>query len=314
VLHLQILSPVELTATVLDTLADAEGVGNVVLIRNAAIRPLGDVVQCEVARMSATLLFERLRALGLDRAGALTVVEAEWVEVDGGADAMTDADAIPIEADAIVWEQLAKRTHDDARLSRSYAILMALAGILACLAILTNNVILVVGAMIVSPDFGPTAGLAVAIITRRSNAAGESLAALLVGFALAAGAAFVVAWTTVVLGIVPQSYELGAGSLSDLVEGVNGVAFVAAFVAGMAGAISLGSAKSGAVVGVAVSITTIPAAANIGVTLAFGEFDSALSSLALLLLNVFGLVSAELLTFMGSRRVARRARRRAAVS
>jgi uncharacterized hydrophobic protein (TIGR00271 family) len=309
VLHLQIQSPTDLTDAVLNALADAEGVGNVVLLRDAAIQPAGDVIQCDVARISATPLFGRLRAIGLDRPGALTVIEAEWVEGDD--DAAPDAGSVPIEADAIVWEQLAKRTHDDARLSRSYAILMALAGILACLAILTNNIILVVGAMIVSPDFGPTAGLAVAIITKRFNAAFESLAALLVGFALAAGAAFVVTWTTVLLGRAPPSYELGAGSLSDLVVSVNGVAFLAAFVAGMAGAISLGSAKSGAVVGVAVSITTIPAAANIGVTLAFGEFESSLSSLALLLLNVFGLVSAELLTFVGARRVARRARQRA---
>ena len=93
---------------------------------------------------------------------------------------------------------------------------------------------------------------------------------------------------------------------------VNGIAFLVAFGAGVAGAISLGTAKSGAVVGVAVSITTIPAAANIGVALATGELRTAAQSIAMLLTNVVGLVSAEVLTFIVARRVAMRVRRREA--
>ena len=93
---------------------------------------------------------------------------------------------------------------------------------------------------------------------------------------------------------------------------MNGIAFLVAFGAGIAGAVSLGTAKSGAVVGVAVSITTIPAAANIGLALALTEWQIAAQSVAMLLTNVIGLVSAEVLTFVVARRLSMRALRRGA--
>ena len=59
--------------------------------------------------------------------------------------------------------------------------------------------------------------------------------------------------------------------VTDLLIGANLRAFVVAFAAGSAGIIALGRAKSGAVVGVLVSIITIPAAFNVGVALAMGN-------------------------------------------
>ena len=46
-----------------------------------------------------------------------------------------------------------------------------------------------------------------------------------------------------------------------------------ALLAGAAGALSLSTAKSGALVGVLISVTTIPAAANVGVASAYGDWD-----------------------------------------
>ena len=50
--------------------------------------------------------------------------------------------------------------------------------------------------------------------------------------------------------------------------------FVVAVLAGIAGTLSLTSAKSGALVGVAISVTTVPAAANAAVALSYGEYDA----------------------------------------
>ena len=263
----------------------------------------GDLITCEVAREDVTPLVARLRSLGLTAPGSIALTQIDWVE-----DETVEEDAGQV--DAIVWEEVAQRAHDDARLTWAYLLLMAVAGMLAGTALLTNNLVLVVGAMIVSPDFGPTAGLAVAIIGRRWHQAGLSLRALLIGFAVAA----VTAWfLTVVLDLtdrIPASYLGGQTLVGDLVSEVNGIAFLVAFGAGIAGAVSLGTAKSGAVVGVAVSITTIPAAANIGVALALTEWHIAAQSVAMLLTNVIGLVSAEVLTFVVARRLSMRALRR----
>jgi hypothetical protein len=45
----------------------------------------------------------------------------------------------------------------------SFGALMVLAGIIAAIAVVTNNSVLIVGAMIVSPDYGPMAALSVAL-------------------------------------------------------------------------------------------------------------------------------------------------------
>ena len=67
----------------------------------------------------------------------------------------------------------------------------------------------------------------------------------------------------------------------------------------------MGRAKSGAAVGVLVSITTIPAASNVGVALATGNPSEALSSLSILVVNLAGLLTG-VVTLLGTRVWARR--------
>jgi hypothetical protein len=50
---------------------------------------------------------------------------------------------------------------------------MVLAGIIATIAIVTNNPVLIVGAMIVSPDYGSMAALSVALVNGCSGAPGS---------------------------------------------------------------------------------------------------------------------------------------------
>jgi uncharacterized membrane protein len=89
--------------------------------------------------------------------------------------------------------------------------------------------------------------------------------------------------------------------LTGLLIGANLGAFVVAFAAGAAGIIALGRAKSGAVVGVLVSITTIPAASNVGVALAMGSLSEAGRSLMILLVNLAGLLAGGVVTLLGTR-------------
>jgi uncharacterized hydrophobic protein (TIGR00271 family) len=126
----------------------------------------------------------------------------------------------------------------------------------------TNNPVLIVGAMIVSPDYGPMAALTVAVVNRTFGRAWKSFRALAIGFPMAALVALLITLAARGLGRLPAAYVAGERPLTGLLIGPNLGAFVVAFVAGAAGIIALGRAKSGAVVGVLVSITTIPAAAN----------------------------------------------------
>jgi uncharacterized hydrophobic protein (TIGR00271 family) len=206
----------------------------------------------------------------------------------------------------VVWEEVSARTSDDSVFSVSFGVLMVLAGLIAAIAILTNNPVLVVGAMIVSPDYGPMAALSVALVNRAYAQAVRSFRALALGFPMAALAALLLTLAARGLDRIPAPYLAGQRPVTGLLIGANLGAFVVAFVAGAAGIIALGRAKSGAVVGVLVSITTIPAASNVGVALAMGTLSEAGKSLVILLVNLAGLLAGGVLTLLGTRVWARR--------
>jgi uncharacterized hydrophobic protein (TIGR00271 family) len=154
--------------------------------------------------------------------------------------------------------------------------------------------------------YGPMAALSVALVDRAYGPAWRSFRALALGFPMAALAAFLLILPARGLGRIPAPYLAGERPVTGLLIGANLGAFVVAFVAGAAGIIALGRAKSGAVVGVLVSITTIPAASNVGVALAMGDPSEAGKSLVILLVNLAGLLVGGVLTLLGTRVWARR--------
>jgi uncharacterized hydrophobic protein (TIGR00271 family) len=302
--HLRIITPPDLTAAVLQALADDPGVTHVTTEQGAATEPPGDLVSCEVVRASVNPLIRRLRAAGVAERGGITMTEPEAV-ISTAADRAQAAILTP-EIDTVVWEEVSARTSDDSVFSVSFGLLMVLAGSIAAIAIVTNNPVLVVGAMIVSPDYGPMAALSVALVNRAWRPAWRSFRALALGFPMAALAAFLLILAARGLGRIPAPYLAGQRPVTGLLIGANLGAFVVAFVAGAAGIIALGRAKSGAVVGVLVSITTIPAASNVGVALAMGDVYEAGKSLSILLVNLAGLLAGGVLTLLGTRVWARR--------
>jgi uncharacterized hydrophobic protein (TIGR00271 family) len=303
-LHLRIITPPELTATVLQELADDPGVTHITADRGAATEPPGDLVSCDVVRASVNPLIRRLRSAGVTERGGITMTELEAV-ASTAAD-RAQAEILTPEIDTVVWEEVSARTSDDSAFSVSFGVLMVLAGIIAAIAVVTNNPVLIVGAMIVSPDDGPMAALSVAVVNRASGPAWTSFRALALGFPMAALAALLLTLAARELGRIPAPYLAGQRPLTGLLIGANLGAFVVAFVAGAAGIIALGRAKSGAVVGVLVSITTIPAASNVGVALAMGSLSEAGRSLSILLVNLAGLLAGGVLTLLGTRVWARR--------
>jgi uncharacterized hydrophobic protein (TIGR00271 family) len=303
-LHLRIITPPDLTATVLRELADDPGVTHITADRGAATEPPGDLVACDVIRASVNPLIRRLRSAGVAERGGITMTELE-AAVSAAAD-RAQAEILTPEIDTIVWEEVSARTSDDSALSVSFGALMVLAGVIAAIAVVTNNPVLIVGAMIVSPDYGPMAALSVALVTRAYGQAWTSLRALALGFPMAALAALLLTLAARGLGRIPTPYLAGDRPLTDLLIGANVGAFVVAFIAGAAGIIALGRAKSGAVVGVLVSITTIPAASNVGVALAMGNLSEAGQSLEILLANLAGLLAGGVLTLLATRVWARR--------
>ncbi|MBU3995363.1 MAG: DUF389 domain-containing protein, partial [Actinobacteria bacterium] len=265
-MHLRVISPADQTEEVLAYLVAEPAVANLVVHRGAAIDPAGDVVIADVARESANEVLRELKQLGLDKSGSIALdavgvaLSSRGSEAEKAAPGMGD--------DAVVWEEIEQRTGEESRLSVTFLLFLSIATVIAGIGVLLDQPILIVGAMVVGPEFGPLAALSVGVIRRRPRVIGRSLLALAVGFAVAIVVTVLSTLALTAGGLVNREMLLAERPLTDFIWRPDALSWVIAFLAGIAGILSLTTAKSGALIGVLISVTTVPAAGNVAVAIA----------------------------------------------
>jgi hypothetical protein len=105
------------------------------------------------------------------------------------------------------------------------------------------------------------------------------------------------------IGVTPETFVSSQHGLARTIATPDFFAAFVAFCAGIAGMLSLTTAKSGALIGVLISVTTIPAAANVGVSAAYGDGPGFRGSLGQLGLNLASLLVAGTLTLLVQRAI-----------
>ncbi|MFC8825158.1 DUF389 domain-containing protein [Streptomyces sp. NPDC057137] len=306
-LHLRLIVPADLTDQVVRTVEQTVGTTHLVVVPGAARDPAGDLVLCDVAREAGDGLIAELRELGLDRSGSIAADEI-GLSLSRRADKAED-DAPGEGADAVLWDQLADATHEESTLSVTYLAFLTLATMIAACGVVLDNAILIVGAMAVGPEFGPLAGLCTAVVRRSARLALRALAALIVGFAAAMVLTTGFSLMMNGFGLFHESMLKGDRPNTAFVYAPDLFSFVVAILAGVAGMLSLTSAKSGLLVGVAISVTTVPAAANAAVALGYGDLNQVRGSSEQLLINLGGIVLAGTLTLLLQKALWKRTRR-----
>ncbi|MFF9849849.1 DUF389 domain-containing protein [Streptomyces litmocidini] len=307
-LHLRMIVPSDRTSAAVRLIESTVGTTHLVVLPGAARDPSGDLVLCDAAREAGDELLHGLRELGIDRDGSIAV---ENIDLSMSARADTAEEEAPGEgADAVIWEQLAEATHEDSTLSFTYFSFMGLATMIAACGVVLDNAILIVGAMAVGPEFGPLAGVCTAIVQRAPRLAARSLVALLVGFASAILATTLFSLLMDWVDLFSQSMLDAERPQTSFIWQPDPFSFVVALLAGAAGTLSLTSSKSGAMVGVAISVTTVPAAANAAVALSYGEVGQMWGSVQQLLLNLLGIMLAGTATLSLQKRLWRTQRGR----
>jgi uncharacterized hydrophobic protein (TIGR00271 family) len=187
---------------------------------------------------------------------------------------------------APVWEVVDATIRSNAVYPVSFFLLLLAAGLLAAVGILTNSQILIVAAMVVGPEYSAIQGAALGITERNARPVRRGLVALAVGFTLAVVAVFV--FSLVIRHTVgaPRDYQLGFVPVADLISKPDLYSVIVAVIAGAVGVISILQARASALIGVFISVTTIPAAADMGVSAAFGRWEETAGATEQLLLNV----------------------------
>src|SRR5215212_11397213 len=299
--HLRIVVPSYQAEHALDLLNAAPSVCNVIYLERVAHRPEGDVILCDVAREDASVIVSDLRELNIDTEGSISI-EMIDSQISAAAVAAEKATA-GLPSDAVVWEEVESRTSENVELSGSFLAFMVLAMLIATVGILTDQLILIIGAMIVGPEFGPIAGICVAAVEKRRDLFRRSFNALAVGFPVGITVTFLAVLLLDAVGLVPEDFTQVHHPFTQFISSPNEWSFIVAYLAGMAGVLSLTSAKSGALVGVLISVTTIPAASNIGVAAALGDWHEWVGAMEQLSLNLAAIMLAGIGTLFVQRRL-----------
>jgi uncharacterized hydrophobic protein (TIGR00271 family) len=299
-IHLRIVAPEDVAHQALELLTAAPSVLNIIHLHGAATKPEGDVILCDVAREDASVILGDLKELEIHKSGSIAVEHIDTSISEAAIAAEKAAPGLP--SDAVVWEEVEGRTSEDTELSFSFVLFMIAAMQIAAVGIILDQPILIVGAMVVGPEFGPLAGLCVALVNLQGRLARRSLRALAVGFPIGIAMAFVTTVIMIAVDVFPDDFSQAGHPFTEFISNPDFLSFFVAFVAGGAGMLSLTSAKSGALVGVLISVTTIPAASNIGVAAAYGDWSDSIGAALQLGLNLGGIVLAGVLTLFVQRR------------
>jgi uncharacterized hydrophobic protein (TIGR00271 family) len=284
VLHVRVASPPDVTGQLVETLLADNGVLNLVVLPGAARRPDRDAVQFDLRQGSANPVFRQLRRLRLDGRGSIMVqaVDADLTDAEppAGIPGTRHGEVAP------VWEMVEAGIRDGGVYAPSFFGLLIIAGLIACVGILTNSQILVVGAMVVGPEYNAIIAVALGIERRRPSMVRRGLIALLYGFSMTIAAAVVFGVAIRWSGRTPTLFHHGVRPVATLIDSPNLFSVVVAVLAGIVGVVSLTESRANALIGVFISVTTIPAAAALGLSLAYESWNRAGSSALQLLLNV----------------------------
>ncbi len=304
--HMRIVAPSHDSEHALDLLKAVPSVSNIVYLPGAAYKPEGDVILCDVAREDASVIISDLKEFGIDREGSIAIENIDSFVSEHAERAVLAARGAP--SDAVVWEEVETRTSENTELSVNYLLFMVLACLIACVGILLDSPILIIGAMVVGPEFGPIAGFCVAVVQRRGDLVRRSVWPLLIGFPLGIAAAYLFSLAIREGGLTPDGFSVTEHPATQFISHPDEFSFIVAALAGTAGILSLTSAKSGALVGVLISVTTIPAAANVGLAAAYQDVDEMLGALTQLGVNLTAIVTAGVITLFIQRKIYQRRR------
>jgi uncharacterized hydrophobic protein (TIGR00271 family) len=198
--------------------------------------------------------------------------------------------------EGFAWVEVIGQARANSRPLARYLALINVAAVIAALGVITNSSILIVGAMAVSPDLLPICATCVGIVAGRRYLAGRAFLTLALGLTLVVVTAAVLSFILKLTGALPDGFRVEQSSLSSLAHTDYSTVLIA-LAAGVAAMLSF-ETRASAAVGVAISVTTIPASAYLGVGLGAGGIEESLGALVVLAINVSLLILSGSLTLV----------------
>lgn len=311
-MQLQIVVPADRCSTITDRLYDDPRVTNVVRFDGVALRPEGDLVQCEIAREAVSDVLDWLHSNGIDKDGSVSLLEVDSSPSPNAWAAEAAAPGAP--DDAIVWDAVLDTAWTQAKGSWSFYTFLTIACMIAAVAVITDSSILVVGAMVVGPEFGVIAAFAVALVLGKRKLAWRSAYLLFRGFLVALVCTILFALILRATGWIDSSSITGSRPLTAFIWHPGRWSLLVALLAGAVGVLSQTAGHTNALVGVFISVTTIPAVGQFALAVTLWTPKQMSGSALQLGINLLGMTVAGVATLAIQRLISRRNERQRAAT
>lgn len=283
----QVTIPAGKRDAILDAL-DHEGI-DYVLSEETSGREFTAIVFFPLPTNAVEPVLESLREAGLDEQAYTVVLDAKTVE-SRKFDELQDRFEETDESDSrIAREELVATAADLAPNLTPFLLMTIISAVVATAGILLDSPAVVVGSMVIAPLIGPAMATSVGTVVDDREMFLRGVKLQVMGFAMAVASAAGFAALSRGIHLVPPGLDVLA---IDQVEGRLSPDFLSlgvALGAGAAGAISLSSGVSSALVGVMIAVALIPPTAVIGIGIAWGLPRAVIGASVLVLVNVFSI-------------------------
>jgi uncharacterized hydrophobic protein (TIGR00271 family) len=301
---LRIACPSHHTGSVVTILRDAGQATDVVVVPRSSAHDEGDLILAEVDRSGVDPVLLVLRRFQDGDDIRVSMQEADQL--------VPPPEIGPLVDDQVIWAKVNQDIRETSRLSIVNLLLITLAGVIAAVGIIQDQLLYIVGAMAISPDYLLISEVNIAIVRRDWRRLRSGVVSLVAAFAMAAAGSYFLTGLLRSMDIVSQD-SFTTRQLTSFISDPDRLSVVVAIAAGIAGALAMTLPDARGLVGVFVSITTIPAAANIGVAVEESAWTEVSGAAAQLGVNLLCLVLSGAITLEIRRRVANRVRIRPTV-
>ncbi len=294
-LLLKVACPSGLADDVVKVILANPGMGRITHAKAAEAAEELDIIQTESPEAIVDDVMTQLAAIGDWGDGDITVTQVGTTEryrfARGQAIPMAESD------ESIGVHQVRRMLRRLVRVDYHYVILMVMAAVIASIGLLADLPIAMVGAMAFSPDLGLLNAMGFAVLIGDGRVMVHGMRSLGFGMLLTIVTAAICTRLLVAISVVEGDPISAIGDrLRDFVSGIDGATITVALAAGAAAMVVFVAERGTAAVGVGVSITTIPAAAYIGIALSDGAWSEVWNGATVLIVNIICVVGAEVLT------------------
>ncbi|WP_336360414.1 TIGR00341 family protein [Haladaptatus sp. ZSTT2] len=230
-------------------------------------------------------VLDRLEEAGIEREEYTVVLNAETVHTPRFSELEEQYIEGTDENDRIASEEIRTKARNMHPNPVTYYAMTVLSALVATAGLLLNSPAIVVGSMVIAPQVGSALTASVGAVLDDRKMFAEGMRAQVYGLALAIVGAAAFGWVLKSAAFMPTALDVETVDQISQRISPGFLSFIVGISAGAAGAFGLATALPASLIGVMIAAALIPAAAAVGIGIAWGYPTVAAGAFVLLIMN-----------------------------